>query len=140
MKMKKCPIALYVRSSIQGAAGAQEDALRAHALGLACDVVGVYRGDGTRLPLAQLVADAVEGKFDRVLITDTTRLGRSPRDVKRIIGALDSLGVPVATAEGSSGPDLISVFQQVTLQAALANHGARTARGKAAAKGRREGK
>jgi DNA invertase Pin-like site-specific DNA recombinase len=91
MNKNKSAVALYIRSVDQAAARSQEDTLRAHASTLGCEVVKVYREEGVQGPaMKRLLADAAKGSFERVVVADITRLGRSTIEVKQTIAALET--------------------------------------------------
>jgi DNA invertase Pin-like site-specific DNA recombinase len=133
--------AIYIRSSVEHDAQAQEAVLHERAKRSGYKVSGVYQDHGPnpgRRGLARLVADAAKGKVDRVLVMDASRFGRSAVSFRRTMVSLQADGVAVEFVVEAPSSALIAEFQRLTSADQRRRHGQRTAAGIAAAKKRRE--
>ena len=132
---------IYIRSSVEHDAHAQEAALRERAKRSGYTVSGVYQDHGPsaeRTGLARLVADAAKGKVDRVLVMDVCRFGRSAVSFKRTMVALQEDGVAVEFVVEAPSSALIAEFQRLMTANERRRHGQRTAAGIVAANAKRK--
>jgi DNA invertase Pin-like site-specific DNA recombinase len=133
--------AIYVRSSVEHDAQAQEAVLHERAKRSGYKVSGVYQDHGPsarRTGLARLVADATKGKVDHVLVMDASRFGRSVTSFKRAMVSLQADGVAVEFVVEAPSSALTAEFQRLTSADELRRHGQRTAAGIVAANAKRE--
>jgi DNA invertase Pin-like site-specific DNA recombinase len=120
--------------------------LQEHARRSGYAVYGVYvdhaqRQAGLCASLGQLLADAAKGRFDRVLVADASRLGRSAA-TWGAIAALEGFGVQLEDVSATPQMDRFSAIADVVgrqeIDLARRHHGERTARGIALAKKKRK--
>jgi site-specific DNA recombinase len=85
---------------------AQEQSIRAHCRAQGWELTDVYTDAGRsgksirgREGLAQLVADAEAGRFERLVFWKLDRLGRNLRDLLEVSDRLESLGVGIVSVQ-----------------------------------------
>jgi|SRR5882724_1711738 len=97
--------AIYARSAIAGGCDKQLRQLRTYVVRRSWDDTGEYIDDGVsglsvrRLGLDQLLADAAQGQFECVVISDVARLSRNTGELLRQIKHFADAGVKVIAAD-----------------------------------------